>query len=105
MTTPHEQALHPSDGAVTVEKNPAQSRYEIRLDGELVGVADYFLHDDRVVFPHTEIVHARRGLGFGERLVRYALEDVRASGNKIVPRCWFVAEFVDLNPEFGALVA
>jgi uncharacterized protein len=90
---------------VTVENNPSRSRYEIRLDGELVGVADYFVSDDRIVFPHTEIEHEHRGLGFGERLVRRALEDVRASGMKIVPRCWFVAEFVDLNPEFAELVA
>ena len=90
---------------VTVENNRERSRYELRIGDDLVGVADYFIVDGRVVFPHTEIVPARRGLGLGERLVRYALEDVRRTGLRIEPRCWFVAEFIDLNPEFSDLVA
>jgi predicted GNAT family acetyltransferase len=90
---------------VTVENNRERSRYELRMGDDLAGVADYFMVDGRVVFPHTEIVPARRGLGLGERLVRYALEDVRRTGMHVEARCWFVAEFIDLNPEFADLVA
>jgi len=90
---------------VSVENNRERSRYELRMGDDLLGVADYIVLDDRVVFPHTEINPARRGLGLGERLVRYALEDVRTTGRRVEPRCWFVAEFIDLNPEFADLVA
>ena len=89
---------------ITVENNRERSRYELHMGDDLVGVADYVVLDDRVVFPHTEIARERRGLGLGERLVRHALEDVRSKGMHIEPRCWFVAEFVDLNPEFADLV-
>jgi len=41
----------------------------------------------------------------GAVLVRHALDDVRAKGRTIVPTCWFVAEFVDLHPEYADLVA
>jgi predicted GNAT family acetyltransferase len=90
---------------VSVDNNRERSRYELRMGDDLVAVADYVVLDDRVVVPHTEVIPARRGLGLGERLVRYALEDVRDTGMRIEPRCWFVAEFIDLNPEFADLVA
>ena len=89
----------------TIRHNPERSRYEISLDGNVVGIADYYESGDSLVFPHTEIDAEMRGQGLGEQLVRAALDDVRATGRKIVPRCWFVAEFVELNPAYGDLVA
>src|SRR5438067_9179929 len=83
--------------ATSVEKNESQSRYELRLAGEVIGIADYFVRDGRVVFPHTEIVPQYRGRGYGDRLVRAALEDVRDSGSHVVARCWFVADFIQLH--------
>jgi uncharacterized protein len=84
---------------------PDRSRYELLDDGEVIGIADYRDDGERVVFPHTVIDADRRGHGLGEILVRYALDDVRSKGRSIVPVCWFVAEFVDLNPEYRDLVA
>lgn len=84
---------------------PDRSRYELLDDGEVIGIADYRDDGERVVFPHTVIDRDRRGHGLGEILVRYALDDVRSKGRSIVPSCWFVAEFVDLNPEYRDLVA
>src|SRR5690606_29893596 len=70
-----------------------RSRYVLRLDGRVVGVADYRDRGDALVFHHTEIDPARRGHGLGAILVRGALDDVRARGRVIVPTCWYVAEF------------
>ena len=106
MTSMHEATPTPDrSDASRVEKNEAQSRYELWLDGELVGVADYSVQDGRVVFPHTEIVPRYRGRGFGNRLVRAALEDVRDSQARVVARCWFVADFIELHREFAGLLA
>src|SRR5438874_13625607 len=69
-----------------VRNNPAASRYELFVDGALVGIADYEVVDDRVVFPHTEIVRERRGQGLGAVLVRGALDDVRSTGRSVVPQ-------------------
>jgi hypothetical protein len=33
------------------------------------------------------------------------LDSIRADGKTVVPRCWFVAEFIDLHPEYADLVA
>jgi uncharacterized protein len=89
-----------------VRHAPGRSRYELFVDGELVGVADYRLSRDGVAtFPHTEIDGQRRGRGLGAVLVRAALDAERAAGHTIVPSCWYVAEFIDDNPEYADLVA
>ena len=88
-----------------VRNNAKDSRYELVVDDELVGIADYSILGDQVVMPHTEIDGRRRGQGLGAVLVRGALEDVRASGRTVVPHCWYVAQFIDEHPEFAGLVA
>ena len=87
-----------------VVRNAAdRSRYELIVDEQVVGIADYRVIDDEVVFPHTEIASHLRGQGLGEILVRGAMDDVRVAGRTVVPRCWFVAEFLEANPEYRDL--
>lgn len=88
-----------------VRDNPTKSRYELYEDGKLLGVADYRPMGDKLAFPHTEIVPSRRNHRLGHVLVRGALDDVRRKGAKVVPYCWFVAEFIDDNPEYADLRA
>ena len=90
---------------VDVQDNPDASRYEITVDGAVVGVADYRVTGDRVVFPHTEIDASMRGRGLAAKLVQHALDDVRGTGRTVVPTCWYVAQFIDEHPEYGDLLA
>ena len=90
---------------VDVRHNPEASRYEISVDGAVVGVADYRVTGDRVVFAHTEIEPPMRGRGFAATLVQYALDDVRGTGRSVVPSCGYVARFIDEHPEYGDLLA
>ncbi|ROP36358.1 GNAT family N-acetyltransferase [Saccharothrix texasensis] len=85
--------------AVSVSDNPERSRYEVRLDGELGGFAEYTSADGVVTFTHTEV--AVEGKGLGSRLVRHALEDVRAKGLAVVPECPFVRGYLEKHPELG----
>ena len=91
--------------ATEVHNNRAQSRYELMIDDELVGIAEYRVVGDVVVFPHTEIERSRRGQGFGAQLVQYALDDVRATGRRVRPQCWYVAEFIAEHPEYADLAS
>jgi predicted GNAT family acetyltransferase len=75
------------------------------IDGELVGIADYHVAGDVVVFPHTEIEGSRRGQGLGAQLVQYALDDVRASNRRVQPQCWYVADFIADHPEYADLTS
>jgi predicted GNAT family acetyltransferase len=90
---------------VEVRHNTKASRYELWDGDAMVGIADYRLSGDTVVFPHTEIVWQRRGEGLGATLVRGALDDVRSLGKRVVAQCWYVAEFIDDNPEYRDLTA
>lgn len=88
-----------------VRRNEGEARYEIVVDGELAGIADYRVDRDTLVFPHTEIAGALRGRGLGAELVRHALDDTRRRGLKVVPLCWYVAQFIDEHPAYADLVA
>ncbi len=89
-----------------MRRNDRALRYELVLDGMVAGVADFRPDGEGVlVFPHTEIDPRLRGRGLGEVLVRGALDDVRRQGSTVVPACWFVAEFLDQNPDYADLRA
>ncbi|MBV8980925.1 MAG: N-acetyltransferase [Acidimicrobiia bacterium] len=91
--------------ATEVRNNAERSRYELVDDGEVVGVAEYRDEGDVRVFPHTHINASRRGQGLGAQMVRAALDDTRSSGHRVVAACWYVAEFIDANPEYRDLLA
>ncbi|WP_081915618.1 GNAT family N-acetyltransferase [Saccharothrix sp. NRRL B-16314] len=82
---------------VSVSHNPDRSRYEVRVDGEPGGFAEYTLADGVVTFTHTVV--GMEGKGLGGKLVRHALEDVRAKGLTVVAECSFVRGYVEKHPE------
>ena len=94
-----------SDPAHTagVRDNPEQQRFEMDTSAGLA-VAEYRRDGDTLVIFHTEVPAALRGQGMGDKLVSGVLDDVRRRGLKIVPRCWFVREFIRDNPEYGDLI-
>ena len=87
-----------------VVDNPGESRFELRLDGEVIGRAEYRPAGDSVIIAHTEIDEGHEGEGFGGLLVREALESIRASGKTVIPTCSFTAAFIRRHPEFVDLV-
>jgi predicted GNAT family acetyltransferase len=88
-----------------LRNNQELSRYELVIDDQLVGIAEYHLVGEVVVFPHTEIELARRGQGLGAQLVQYALDDVRASKRRAKAECWYVADFIAEHPEYADLTS
>ena len=90
---------------VKVTKNALRGRYEVAVEGSVVGEAHYRVDGDKVVFFHTVIDRPRRGQGLGAELIRFALDDVRSTGRTVVPRCWFVARFIEENPGYADLLA
>ena len=88
----------------TVKDAPEANRYEIRDGEQLLGHADYQRRGDTVVFTHTETDQDSDRKGLGSMLVRAALDDVRAKGGTVVPRCSFVHGWIDRHPEYADLV-
>ena len=96
----------PPPAEVAVSDHPEAGRYEIAVGGERAGVLTYRLDGDVIVFLHAEIDPAREGQGLGSRLARGALDDARARSLTVVPRCPFVADFIERHAdEYRDLVA
>jgi predicted GNAT family acetyltransferase len=89
--------------ATEVHRHP--DGYEITVDGRHAGVAAIEERPGVVVFTHTEIDDAFEGQGIGSQLAKAALEDVRARGLKVLPRCPFIKGWIERHPDFQELVA
>ncbi|MFJ4109378.1 GNAT family N-acetyltransferase [Oerskovia enterophila] len=92
--------------AITIVDNPEQERFEARTpEGDVAGFAAYVRQPGQVVFTHTEVDDVYAGNGIGSSLARGALDQVRASGDKVVPLCPFIRAFVQLHEEYQDLIA
>jgi predicted GNAT family acetyltransferase len=97
MTTSPESEL-------SVVRNDVEHRYEIHVDGELAGFVEIEDGAGATVLPHTEIDEKFAGRGLGTQLIRRALDDIRARGEKIVPLCPMVKKFIEKNDDYADLV-
>ena len=83
--------------------NKTQHRFELEVDGHLA--ATYYKIDDGVItFLHTEVPPELGGKGIGSRLIKSALDQVRAKGLKVIAECQFVKAFIGKNPAYRDLL-
>ncbi len=87
-----------------VRDNEQRLRYEILVDGAVVGFAEYNVRGGRVILVHTEVDPAHTGQGLATTLVQRALDDIRRRGLEIVPVCPFVEHYIERHPEYDDLV-
>ncbi|NGM11333.1 N-acetyltransferase [Verrucosispora sp. CWR15] len=90
--------------SMLVEDNPAKHRYEILVDDALAGFTAYLPRDQVLIFTHTEVDSAFQNMGVGSALMRGTLDQVRAQGQRVVPRCPFMAAFIERHREYADLV-
>jgi uncharacterized protein len=86
-----------------VTDNAEQQRYEMPVPGGLAFVA-YRRTGDVLTLDHAEVPSALEGQGLGGRLVKATLDDIRARGLEVVPRCGFVRAYMRRHPEYKDLV-
>ena len=89
---------------MTVRDNAAAQRYELEVDGHVAFVA-YRRLPGVISLDHTEVPSALGGRGVGSTLAKGTLDLVRSQGLKIVPRCSFIAAYIDKHPEYRDLVS
>ncbi|GAA2056151.1 GNAT family N-acetyltransferase [Williamsia deligens] len=90
--------------AVDVVDAPDRQRFEIVLDGAVVGFAHYRDHAGRRIFFHTEVDEAFGGRGLGTVLVRASLDAMRAAGTRVVPVCPLFKAFVEKHDDYADIV-
>ena len=89
---------------LSVENQPDQSRYALLQNGEVIGVAEYDLRDDAIVFTHTEVDPAKREKGMASTLVQTALDDVREnSDRRVIASCPYVRSWLSEHPDYADL--
>ncbi|WP_066943496.1 GNAT family N-acetyltransferase [Microtetraspora fusca] len=87
-----------------VVDDPEAGRFEITVEGKVVGFADYRRRGSRISFTHTEIDPAYGGRGLGSTLVRGALDASRTAGLSVLPYCPFVRDYIARHPGYLDLV-
>lgn len=89
---------------ISVVDNPERSRFELTVDGSLVGQLDYVPRRDAVALTHTEVDRAFQGRGLAGRLVRAALDSARGHGLTVIPICTYVIDYIRRHPDDIGLV-
>jgi uncharacterized protein len=92
-------------GEPTLIDNPDKHRFELRLGQDVAAYAEYNLLKDAVMFTHTEVLAQHEGQGFGSKLARFALDDVRRRGLRAIPVCHFIAGYIRKHEEYLDLVS
>jgi predicted GNAT family acetyltransferase len=87
-----------------VYQNTGDNRFELDINGA-VAAAYYALAPGVITFTHTEVPAELNGRGIGSKLIKGALDAVRAQGLKVVARCPFVEAYIAKHPEYADLLA
>ncbi|GAA2029627.1 hypothetical protein GCM10009819_11600 [Agromyces tropicus] len=89
-----------TDDDIEVVRDDEDRRYRLLLGGGEAGFAEFRLKPGQIVFFHTVIDPAFEGRGLGSRLARSVVEDAIARGERIVPRCPFIAAWLRKHPGY-----
>src|SRR6266508_4058390 len=91
-------------GVTAVRDAPERDRFEIEVDGALVGFTQYRRRPGTIAFVHTEIDPGHEGEGLGGILVSAALVEARREGARVLPFCPFVRSYIERHPDYLDLV-
>jgi predicted GNAT family acetyltransferase len=93
-----------ADHISEVLNNPSKNRYELAVDGHIAATY-YKIADGVITFIHTEVPPELGGKGVGSKLIKGALDQVRADGLKVIPECPFVKAFIEKHADYQDLLA
>ncbi len=105
MTIADRYDVSMSSADLTVIDVAESSRFELLLDGERVGLADYSLTNGVLTVPHVETDPAHQGQGFAAVLMDGVIGSIRSNGQTIRPLCPYAAAYMRRHPETHDLLA
>lgn len=88
---------------ITREDGPTRGRYVATVDGISAEAELTYRHTgpNLITADHTGVPDVFRGQGVGRALVMRMIEDARAQGAKIIPRCTYVQAERKKHPEWA----
>jgi uncharacterized protein len=87
-----------------VINNPHRHRFETNVDGH-VAVLNYNKEGKSITFVHTEVPQELAGRGVGSALAKAGLKYAREQSLQVIPKCEFVASYLEKHAEFAHLLA
>jgi predicted GNAT family acetyltransferase len=85
-----------------VENNRQAHRFEVTADGAQA-TAEYELEPGTIIFTHTKVPPQLSGRGIANRLAETGLAFARQEKLRVVPRCPFIASYIERHPEYAEL--
>ncbi|WP_158496545.1 GNAT family N-acetyltransferase [uncultured Micrococcus sp.] len=97
-------------------RDPDRGRFELRQDGVYIGFVGYTVDDvpaaqspdgepgTAIRLQHTIIDEAYSRQGYARALVTMILERARAEGDRIIPECSYVQDYLRRYPEYEDVV-
>ncbi|SFQ23855.1 hypothetical protein SAMN05444144_102115 [Flavobacterium akiainvivens] len=89
---------------VEFKVNDTLKQFELHVEGE-VAYLEYFFEGKKIFLTHTETPKSLRGKGYAKELVKRSLEHTKQHKYVVVPACSFVADYVNHNPEWRAILS
>jgi hypothetical protein len=90
---------------ITVTHNKARQRYEVLLpDGDHAVIA-YEMMGDKMGLMHTVVPEAHEGKGIAGTMAKFALEEAKEQGIKVLPYCPYIQTYVKRHPEYNDIIA
>ena len=86
-----------------IVNNKTLHRYELAVEGHIAATY-YEISGGVITFVHTEVPPELGGKGIGSKLIRGALDQVRADGLKVIAQCPFVKAFIAKNADYADLL-
>lgn len=85
--------------------NQAESRFEIRVGGELAGLIQYRRRGGQLIeLIHTEVGDTFQGAGIAGQIARFALDTARREHLGVLPACPYVRGWIKRHPDYLDLV-
>ena len=75
---------------VSTTRNDGLHRYELHVGGKLAVQVRFIDRPGHIDFIHTDTAEQFQGQGLAKVLAHFALDDVVASGKRIIPNCPFM---------------
>jgi uncharacterized protein len=79
--------------------NPAENRFEVRIDG-LLSKLDYIVNGDTIVMTHVGVHPQHRGGGVAGKITQVALEYSKEKNLRVIPMCSYVGAYIRRNPQY-----
>jgi uncharacterized protein len=88
----------------TVHDNPAESEFDMYIDGEIAGWVRYRVEGSEIWMLYTAVTRGFHDRGLTDPLIQTALDDAHRRRIGVLPFCPLVRQYMRLHPQYLGLI-